>query len=83
MDMLKYKNIYASYFYQGQTLNGSGLYCINFFKESDSSIININWEISKKLKLKTDKKGNIKSISYSNMELTLKSYIDDYLNIKK
>jgi hypothetical protein len=77
MEMLKYKNIYVTYFWQGNTTNGNGLYCLNFFEEYENNrMFNINQSIHIKQKISIDKKGNLKSLKYGSIEATIKNIID-------
>ena len=79
MGMLQYKNIYVSYFYQGQSSNGHGIWVLNYFKMVNDRFLNINDLISEKNKLRLDKNYNIKTLKFDDIERTIKKYIDEYL----
>ena len=79
MGMLKHKNIYCTYFYQGQSANGQGIWVLNYFKMVNDRFLNINDLIAEKNKLRLDKNYNIKTLKFDDIERTIKKYIDEYL----
>jgi hypothetical protein len=77
MECIQYRDFIITYYRQGTTKNGNAIYILNFF---NATFINCNYKIAKNLKLRLDKKGNIKHVKNVGVIDDIHNIIDQYLD---
>ena len=77
MECIQHRDFIITYYRQGYTKNGNAVYVLNFF---NASFINCNYRIAKNLKLRLDKKNNIKWIKDRGITNDIQNIIDQYLD---